>query len=523
LFAGGQDHEIRIWDLAQAFDEKAPKPKLLSGHTGDVRSLALLNNDTLLLSGSDDGTARIWDLKNDHEMADLISMSKHPRWLVVTPEGLFDGPSDSILNVSWRLPGSNDVFPLDAFYNDYFHPGLSAEVFHGGHPMPCEDIAALLRVPGVQLMLQQRMLHVETQEGHAVLCLPLHPDAHLFEGLDARLKGLPITVDSSKFHPGSSSSCSYALDLPGKSEEVEINTRLSPVAVSCRTPNVIPQEKRCLGEADQRPKGSVLHVQTIAISKYPPSSDYGTLKSATADALKLENFFRDKTPAADESYETVTVWPKLYDVDANLADIRVRFRAMAEDIKEDDVVLLYLSGHGIVPPGQEMFYFLPVDGKAGSEMDSALSTAVLADFVRNLNARRIIIFINACQSGGALDSLAKIVAAKGSAVNSFSGAAQDNESAGVYIIAAATPFQEAKSPSGIDPFANALLDALQSSLAKNPHEVCAQDLTSRITEHVSRILSLDQLPVSFSDGENFVIVGRGDNHSSKENQKSLLH
>jgi hypothetical protein len=97
-------------------------------------------------------------------------------------------------------------------------------------------------------MLHQRMLHVETQEEHAVLCLALRPDTYLFEGLDARLKGLPITVDPSKFHPGSSSTCSYALDLPGKLEEVEINTRLSPVALSCRTPNEIPKETRCSGD-----------------------------------------------------------------------------------------------------------------------------------------------------------------------------------------------------------------------------------------------------------------------------------
>ncbi len=58
-------------------------------------------------------------------------------------------------------------------------------------------------------------------------------------------------------------------------------------------------------------------------------------------------------------------------------------------------------------PGQEMFHFITEDTKPEAEFDTALSTAMLADFVRQLRAERVIIMINTCQSGGALDSLAK--------------------------------------------------------------------------------------------------------------------
>jgi WD40 repeat protein len=512
LFSGGNDHQIRVWNLARAWAGDTRELHRLEGHTGDVRSLALSQDGTLLVSGSDDGTARLWDLSTWQERADLISMTRRPLWLVVTPEGLFDGVADAIGIVSWRIVGTNDVFPLDAFYNDYFHPGLAAEIFGGRHPTPCMDIAALLRVPGVQTMRRQRMLHTEVQDGRAVLCLPDRPDPSVFEGVDARVKGLPVPVDPSKFHRGTTEGCLYALDLPAAPEQVEINSRLSPAALSCRRMPESAPIVPCTREPSEKPNASVLHVQTVAVTAYPPSSNYSRLEAAVGDARALEAFFREKKPSPGDSYKRVRVWPGLQDGDARLDAIVQRFAAMAAEVAEDDVVLLFLSGHGRVPPGQEMFYFLPVDGKADAEADTGLSTAMLVDFIRSLRARRVILFIDACQSGGALDSLVKVVEAKAEVdrrIPPSSNGRDAPKQSGMHMVAASIPFQLAKTADGADPFAKALLEKLGAP-GSSSRSICAQDVSTYIVSQVSKALEsvANQLPLAFSQGADFVIVGK---------------
>ena len=64
------------------------------------------------------------------------------------------------------------------------------------------------------------------------------------------------------------------------------------------------------------------------------------------------------------------------------------------------MVLLYLAGHGKVAVGEEMFDFVPVDGRDANLRDTAINTAMIAEALRNLPARRIVLIVDACQSGG---------------------------------------------------------------------------------------------------------------------------
>ena len=58
LASGGDDYLIGIWDLTQ----QNPKVKFLLGHTDKIRNVTWFKNDNLLISGSWDGIAFIWDI-----------------------------------------------------------------------------------------------------------------------------------------------------------------------------------------------------------------------------------------------------------------------------------------------------------------------------------------------------------------------------------------------------------------------------------------------------------------------------
>ena len=63
IFSGGEDLDIIVWATEKGLEGYEEK-KALKGHTKRISSLAFADDYHYLLSGSDDKTLRIWDLKN---------------------------------------------------------------------------------------------------------------------------------------------------------------------------------------------------------------------------------------------------------------------------------------------------------------------------------------------------------------------------------------------------------------------------------------------------------------------------
>ena len=58
--SGGEDGSVRVWDLATEREQA-----ILTGHAGEVFSVALTPDGTRAVSGGDDGTVRVWNLTAD--------------------------------------------------------------------------------------------------------------------------------------------------------------------------------------------------------------------------------------------------------------------------------------------------------------------------------------------------------------------------------------------------------------------------------------------------------------------------
>ena len=59
VVSGSDDGTVRVWDAATG----TPVGDPLTGHTGPVNAVAVgeLDGRTIVVSGSDDGTVRVWD------------------------------------------------------------------------------------------------------------------------------------------------------------------------------------------------------------------------------------------------------------------------------------------------------------------------------------------------------------------------------------------------------------------------------------------------------------------------------
>jgi hypothetical protein len=84
---------------------------------------------------------KVWELSSGKELASLIALDERD-WIVVTPDGLFDGSPAAWNKILWRFNNNTfDYAPVEAFFSDFYYPGLLADIFAGKSPKAPSDIA----------------------------------------------------------------------------------------------------------------------------------------------------------------------------------------------------------------------------------------------------------------------------------------------------------------------------------------------------------------------------------------------
>lgn len=502
------DNTITLWDVATR-----QQLHQLTGHAAYINSIAFSPNGKVLASASDDDTVKLWDVSEGKELASLIALDdsflplfQAGNWLVVTPDGLFDGTADAMREVSWRVGNTNDVVPLESFFNDFYHPGLLEELLGGDRPKAAVDIATAFQMPGLRLMLSQRLAHFAERNGKILLCFNEKPTAapQLFS--DAQ--PLYFTVDS-LICDGTDTSCTCHKELPSGTQ-LELVNASNPLSFEMAKPSY--------DGAKSETSDSTLHVQTIGVGNYDKGiSGFKQLPSSVAGAKEIENFFLQEKGDPAKPFRDVKVWPGIYDTDATTLKIRQRLAEMAKVVRENDVVFLFLSGHGIVPAGQEMFYFASSDMRGPlpeDERGTGLNTAMLAEAIREMPAMRVVLIIDACQSGGAMESLGKIVEVKLRVAQRYNQMEKPDQSkqgheVGIYLIAVATPLQEAVQPKiGYGALVTTLMEALRSD--QQPRgSVWMRDLVKYIQLRlpaVSAQIGQRHTPMIVPSGVDFVLA-----------------
>ena len=79
---------LQLASLAPA-DAAKPLEQILAGHTDQVRAVAVTPDGKRAVSGSSDGTVRVWDLATQREQASLTSDDRQVFAVAVTPDGKY--------------------------------------------------------------------------------------------------------------------------------------------------------------------------------------------------------------------------------------------------------------------------------------------------------------------------------------------------------------------------------------------------------------------------------------------------
>jgi hypothetical protein len=151
---------------------------------------------------------------------------------------------------------------------------------------------------------------------------------------------------------------------------------------------------------------------------------------------------------------------------------------------------------------------------------------MLADALRRIRARRVILLIDACQSGGTIESLAKIANVK---LRSSLAEGQTRRSnrlsakyphLGIYLVAAATPLEEAAHLTTGD---SALVISILRALKAKPGSgdiLWAREVVNQVRESlpgISETVGVQQTPVIIGTGVDFPIAVNIDIGKTPEN------
>jgi WD40 repeat protein len=368
-------------------------------------------------------------------------------WMVVTPDGLFDGTPGAWSQINWRFSDDTfDVVPAEVFFQEFFRPGLLADLLAGRQVRSMADIEQIdRRQPNVRFEAASTPLApVVSRVVHVTLNVSESSDAKgpgLHTGgsgaRDVRLfrNGTLVHVWRGDVKLDASGSAVLSADVPIEAGDNHF------VAYAFNHDNVKSMDASVTisGAPSLQRKGTA-YVVAIGINQYAAhaSGQLNNLSFAEADATAFSRQFKLKQDALQE-FDSVEVIPLL---GANAVRSRIvdALQALAGKVQPEDGVFLFYAGHGIASEGH--FYLLPQDfdpkAKFSDPHSHTLSDMDLSKLLEPISPSRSFLIIDACNSGEALGG-DKFVPGP---MNS-TGLAQLAYEKGLYILAASQGHESA--------------------------------------------------------------------------------
>lgn len=458
LASASCDGTIRLWNPITGEEIRA-----LKGHADRVLAIDIGRDGKLLASGSQDGTTRLWDMSTGRELASLVAIDQDD-WLVATPDGLFDGSPGAWNQILWRFARNTfDVVPVEAFFNEFYYPGLLSDILSGQTVRAPRDIQQFdRRQPELRLTLAGN----QTADN-----APREVKVRIEVGKARAGSGPPSggVRDVRLFRNGALVKL-WRGDVLKTADSTSLETAVTIVAGENRLTAYAFNEdniksadaKLVVNGADDLKREGTAYVIAVGVNQY--ANKEFDLKYAAADAESFGAEFQRAQSAVGKFAKTEVVL--LLNQNATKANLlRALNRLQGGDAtplaagdplekikpaQPEDAVVIYFSGHGTAQ--QNRFYLIPHDlGYAGARddldkdakalaalCDHSVSDRELEESFEKIDAGQLLLIIDACHSGQALEAEEK----RRGPMNSR-GLAQLAYEKGMYVLTASQSYQVA--------------------------------------------------------------------------------
>ncbi len=509
IASGGGDNEIILWDY-----KKNMIIKRLSGHTDAVTSIQITSDGKRLVSCSADGMIKVWDLDDYSEIYSRVQVDRN-EWIATSPGGYFDGSSKA-LNLVNYVSGLESI-KVSSLFDKFYSPGLIDRINKGeSFDDRGEDLnRSLQNSPDIAFHLTntaKRSVLVETDSIYQWKTDKLPLDI----SIDSKGRNLQevriynngklvireVLNEDIVFRGGNKDMRNFEIPLNDGQNEIsaivvnEDRTESEPAHIFIRFD----------GEAAK----TDLYILTIGINQYKNPSY--NLEYAVNDAKAFNKALSRKS---DSLFSNIFEYP-ITNEKATKETIFSTLKEIQTNIGPEDVFVFYYAGHGVMGSDKDNnksdFFLVTHDivnlyGDYASLAEKAVSASELLENSIRVSAEKQLYIIDACHSGGALESFAVRGGAREKAL------AQLARSSGTFFLTASQDAQFANEVGSLKHglFTYALLEVLSGEHGSAyDNKVTVNEIKSYVEDRVPELSEeyhgSAQYPASYSFGQDFPLV-----------------
>jgi WD40 repeat protein len=523
---GSNDKTIKIWDM-----ETGTLLQSLEGHTGDVYGIQLTKDEKKLISKSADNTIKIWDISEvkTHGRASLLQTLNHQSSSIInyilqstpaypnlllsfsadgslrywdmdtgkllltqllfkegesiyyTADGYFDFTDKKVMDyIAYTSPSIQSGFiDLQDLWEDYKRDDLKESVLAGRFkPKKGSNLIRSVETTPVIKTLFDPQKTIAPDKDNYPMRIQVSEKGSKLGSVVVFVNGVQVVntklseesnengieVEESETSGGKS----FQLKFP-----VPLNYGTNRVEIKAYNEFGIPQSYPAFDLERKTPANVVLpkpnlYVLSVGVNEYQKNKLKFSVKDAEAMAEVLSK-------NGKELYSAIHV-KKLLDKDASKKGIEDALADIARNAKPEDVVLIYLSGHGNNASSREvknLFYFVPFDFNWSSDSqaeyvarEQGIDAEYLNETFTKIKSHKVILILDACHSG----SIQTAMLAKGEDETKASRKAMDRMANGtgrfIFASSAGNELSREHSEAGHGLYTYVLLNALGKNTDK---------------------------------------------------------
>ena len=498
VLSGSADQTLKLWEVATGREIRA-----FEGHSNEVYSAVFSPDGKYILSGSADQSLKMWDASTGKLLFTRLHLDKSD-WVAVTPDGRFDGSADGMDLMHFAQ--DNRSIPLDALFERFYTPNLVARVLSGEREeKPQMDIRQGIAPPPLVTIT-----HPQPDQSFTTKALEITVQATDQRGgiEDIRLyhNGKLVRTEQRGLK-----AAPPRQDIQTRTFTVTLLTgenRFRATAFSRARTEAHSFELRVFLEAPQ--PTTTLYILGVGINQY--KNPKYSLNYARKDAEGVVDALQRRGKAIFKTLEVTT----LYDRQATRARLVDALQSIGARAQAEDAFIFFYAGHGVMSEGMERpsdYYFALSDmtqlyGRDDLLVREGLSATELKEICAGIEARKQLLIMDACQSGGAVETFALRGAAEEKAILQLA------RSAGVVVLASAGAEQFASEVKtlGHGVFTYVLLQALtgQADGAPMDGKITIRELTAYVESEIPRVSEQHrgepQYPNIYARGQDFPVV-----------------
>lgn len=392
------------------------------GHIGPVNYINVSNDRKFVISGSLDGSVRLWDINTRKELAQFVSF-KDGEWIVITPEGYYNSSLNGHKYLKARV--GKDVYTIEQFYDVFYRPDIVSAKLRN------EDITGLITltldeaIKNPPPVVELTNLPTETDHSKVNVCYKVKSTGGGIGEVRVFHNGKLVYSDGFYREVAKADALRKIASLTGK----EIYEQMRGIAIvgkenitliqsktkgeifeDCVVVDAVPEEneisvaafnrqnsvqgfmKTRSFKANIKPEEPHLYVLSIGVDKY--KDDRITLKYAVKDALDIAS--RIKTQAST-IYNLIHV-ETLVDQNATKKNILNKINEISQKIKPTDSFILFVAGHGILL--QNQYYMLTHDFDGTFDSGAMISSNEIIEISKKIKSLSQLFIFDTCHAGG---------------------------------------------------------------------------------------------------------------------------